>query len=75
LGSPCGGAGGGAGRYMGTALYYPALEVLGLVEAARKCFRLPRSELFGVRAVTLTLVLPHLAQPDHGGGGQAPAPL
>jgi hypothetical protein len=43
------------GRYMGTALYYPALEVLGLVEAARKCFRLPKSELFGVRAVTLTL--------------------
>lgn len=43
------------GRYMGTALYYPALEVLGLVETARKCFPVPNSELFGVKAVTLTL--------------------
>lgn len=43
------------GRYMGATLYYPALQVLGLVEAARRCFRLPNSELFGVRAVTLTL--------------------
>lgn len=29
------------GRYMGTALYYPALEVLGLVETARKCSGCP----------------------------------
>ena len=43
------------GRYMGTSLYYPALETLGLLESARKCFRLPNSELFGVRAVMLTL--------------------
>lgn len=43
------------GRYMGTALYYPALQALGLVEAARSCFRLPGSMLFGVRAVTLSL--------------------
>jgi hypothetical protein len=43
------------GRYMGAALYYPALRALGLVEAARHCFRLPNSDQFGVRAVTLTL--------------------
>lgn len=43
------------GRYMGLALYYPALAALGLVEVARQMFRLPRSERFGVRAVTLTL--------------------
>ena len=43
------------GRYMGAALYYPALESLGLLEAAATCFRLPKSDLFGVRAVTLTL--------------------
>ncbi len=76
------------GRYMGTALYYPALEVLGLVEAARKCFRLPRSELFGVRAVTLTLFFltllsqttveaaKHLRRFEFGpviGAGRAPA--
>ena len=76
------------GRYMGTALYYPALEVLGLVEAARKCFRLPNSELFGVRAVTLTLFFltllsqttveaaKHLRRFEFGpviGAGRAPA--
>ena len=43
------------GRYMGAALYYPALQALGLLEAARECFRLPNSEVFGVRAITLTL--------------------
>ena len=43
------------GRYLGAALYYPALESLGLLEVAATCFRLPRSDLFGVRAVTLTL--------------------
>ncbi len=43
------------GRYMGATLYYPALQALGLLEAARDCFRLPGSEVFGVRAVTLTL--------------------
>jgi len=76
------------GRYMGTALYYPALEVLGLVDAARKCFRLPRSELFGVRAVMLTLFFltllsqttveaaKHLRRFEFGpviGAGRAPA--
>ncbi len=76
------------GRYMGTALYYPALEVLGLVEMARKCFRLPKSELFGVRAVTLTLFFltllsqttveaaKHLRRFEFGpviGAGRAPA--
>jgi hypothetical protein len=43
------------GRYLGAALYYPALRALGLVEAALSSFQLPNSELFGVRAVTLTL--------------------
>lgn len=43
------------GRYMGATLYYPAVQALGLLEAARDCFRLPGSEVFGVRAVTLTL--------------------
>jgi hypothetical protein len=43
------------GRYLGAALYYPAIETLGLIQAARACFQLPNSELFGVRAVTLTL--------------------
>lgn len=43
------------GRYMGLALYYPALAALGLVGVARSVFALPRSERFGVRAVTLTL--------------------
>jgi transposase len=45
----------GRGRYLGAALFFPALWALGLVDAARQCFRLPRSERFGVRAVTLTL--------------------
>jgi len=76
------------GRYMGTTLYYPALEVLGLVEMAKKCFRLPNSELFGVRAVTLTLFFltllsqttveaaKHLRRFEFGpviGAGRAPA--
>lgn len=43
------------GRYLGGALYFPALKALGLLEAAQGCFRLPNSELFGVRAVMLTL--------------------
>lgn len=43
------------GPYMGAALYYPALAALGLLDIARGVFRLPRSERFGVRAVTLTL--------------------
>ncbi|MDI6773098.1 MAG: hypothetical protein QME77_11030 [bacterium] len=43
------------GRYMGVALYFPALAVLGLLDAARRLFRLPHSERFGVRAVFLTL--------------------
>ncbi|MGH9114072.1 MAG: putative transposase [Acidimicrobiales bacterium] len=44
------------GPYMGLALYYPALAALGLVDVARSVFGLPRSERFGVRAVTLTLL-------------------
>ena len=43
------------GRYMGLALYYPALTALGLVEVAREVFRLPRSERFGVRATALSV--------------------
>lgn len=43
------------GYYMGLALYYPALAAVGLVETARSLFGLPRSERFGVRAVTVTL--------------------
>jgi len=43
------------GRYLGGSLYFPALQAMGLLEAARGCFRLPNSELFGVRAVMLTL--------------------
>jgi hypothetical protein len=35
-----------------------------LVEAARRCFRLPNSELFGVRAVTLTLFRTSTATPS-----------
>jgi len=42
-------------RYLGAALYYPALESLGLLKAASACFRLPNADVFGVRAVTLTL--------------------
>jgi hypothetical protein len=44
------------GRYMGLALYFPAIRALGLVEAARRSFSLPRSVTFGVRAVTLSLL-------------------
>ncbi len=40
---------------VGASLYFGAIEALGLLEAARTCFRLPNSELFGVRAVVLTL--------------------
>jgi transposase len=43
------------GPYMGLALYYPALAAVGLLDVARSVFRLPRSERFGVRAITLTL--------------------
>ncbi|MEO9049953.1 MAG: putative transposase [Candidatus Dormiibacterota bacterium] len=76
------------GRYLGAALYYPALQALGLLEAARDCFRLPNSELFGVRAITLTLfylnlfgkttveAAKHLRRWEFGplvGSGRAPA--
>jgi len=44
-----------SGRYMGLALYYPALAAAGLVDVARSLFSLPRSERFGVRATTLCL--------------------
>jgi transposase len=43
------------GRYMGAALYYPALEDLGLIDVSQGLFRLERSERFGVRAVFCTL--------------------
>jgi hypothetical protein len=43
------------GGYLGAALYYPALQALGLLEAAATCFRLPGAACFGVRAVFLTL--------------------
>lgn len=43
------------GRYLGAALYYPALQALGLLDAAVACFRLPGAACFGVRAVVLTL--------------------
>jgi DNA-binding transcriptional regulator YhcF (GntR family) len=76
------------GRYLGAALYYPALRALGLVEAALANFRLPNSDLFGVRAVTLTLFFltllskttveaaKHLRRWEFGplvGSGRAPA--
>ena len=76
------------GRYMGLALYYPALAALGLVEVARSVFGLPRSERFGVRAVTLCLCFltllrkptveaaKHLRRAEFGavvGSGRAPA--
>ncbi len=76
------------GRYMGLALYYPALAALGLVDVARSVFGLPRSERFGVRAVTLTLLFmtllskppvesaKHLRRAAFGavvGSGRAPA--
>jgi transposase len=44
-----------SGRYMGLALYYPALAAVGLVDVARSLFRLPRSERFGVRATVITI--------------------
>jgi hypothetical protein len=50
------------GGHMGASLCFPALHALGLLEAARDCFRLPNSELFGVRAVTLTLFFMALLQ-------------
>lgn len=76
------------GRYMGCALYYPALAATGLVDAARRSFSLPRSERFGVRAVILTLFFltllrkptvesaKHLRRREFGaliGAGRAPA--
>ena len=76
------------GRYMGVALYYPALQALGLLEAAASCFRLAGAERFGVRAVTLTLFFlslfskttveaaKHLRRWEFGplvGAGRAPA--
>jgi hypothetical protein len=50
------------GSRMGAALCYPALDALGLLEAAGRCFRLPNPELFGVRALTLTLFFMALLQ-------------
>jgi hypothetical protein len=44
------------GRYMGLALYFPAISALGVDDVARKIFSLPRSVTFGVRAVTLSLL-------------------
>jgi hypothetical protein len=76
------------GRYLGAALYYPALQALGLLEAAAACFRLPGAERFGVRAVVLTLFFlsllsqttveaaKHLRRWEFGpvvGAGRAPA--
>jgi len=49
------------GDYMGLSLLYPAVAALGLVEVAGAHYRLPRSERFGVRAVTLTLLFLTLA--------------
>jgi hypothetical protein len=43
------------GRNLGAALYFPALHALGLLEAARNCFRLPNSCEFDVRPTILTL--------------------
>ncbi|MBI4302732.1 MAG: hypothetical protein HY665_00120 [Chloroflexi bacterium] len=42
-------------HYLGAALYYPALQALGLLKAAASCFRLPGAAYFGVRATMLTL--------------------
>ena len=76
------------GRYLGAALYYPALQALGLLEAAGACFRLPGAACFGVRAVVLTLFFlsllskttleaaKHLRRWEFGplvGAGRAPA--
>jgi len=73
---------------MGAALYYPALQALGLLEAAASCFRLAGAERFGVRAVMLTLFFlnlfskttveaaKHLRRWEFGplvGAGRAPA--
>ncbi len=44
------------GEDIGLTLYYPAVAALGLVEVATQIFSLPRSERFGVREVTLTLL-------------------
>ena len=44
-----------SGRYMGLALYYPALAAVGLIDVARSLFRLSRSQRFGVRATVVTL--------------------
>jgi hypothetical protein len=75
-------------RYLGAALYYAALQALGLLEAAASCFRLPKAKRFGVRAVMLTLfflsllskttveAIKHLQRQEFGplvGAGQAPA--
>ena len=75
-------------QYLGAALYYPALQSLGLLEAASQCFRLPGASVFGVRAVMLTLFFlgllskttleaaKHLRRQDFGllvGTGQSPA--
>ena len=43
-----------SGRYMGLVLYFPAIAALGLVRSARHSFALPRSTIFGVRAVALS---------------------
>ncbi len=76
------------GRYMGLALYYPAIAQLGLLDVARRVFGLPRSERFGVRAVMLSLFFmtlvrkptpesaKHLRRAEFGamvGSGRAPA--
>src|SRR3990172_3342140 len=77
-----------AGRYLGAALYYPALQALGLLDAGAACFRLAGAACFGVRAVLLTLFFlslvskttveaaKHLRRWEFGplvGAGRAPA--
>lgn len=44
-----------SGRYMGLALYYPALAATGLLDVARSLYRLPNSVRFGVRTTVATL--------------------
>ena len=44
-----------SGRYVGLALYYPALAAVGLLDVARSLYSLPGSIRFGVRATTLCL--------------------
>lgn len=44
-----------SGRFMGLALYYPALAAVGLLDVAQTLYSLPRSARFGVRATTLCL--------------------